>query len=284
MKSKRGLGKGLQALIPEDQNTSSHGVSRLPIDDVFPNKNQPRTTFDKEKLEELASSIKEHGVIQPIVVSKEGDGYMIIAGERRWRASKMAGLKEVPAVVMSVTEMQIMEFALIENLQREDLNEIEAATAYRELMDRFQLTQQDIAQRLGKSRTSIANTLRLLNLPGAIQKLIESGDITPGHGRCLLSLEGEARDSLLQHIIRDQLSVREAEKMVRVLKKKSKKSKPQKEVTSLDVLILQDLEARLQHALGTKVAIHEKNSKGKIEIEFYSNDDLERIMELLSKE
>lgn len=195
----------------------------------------------------------------------------------------MAGLKEIPAIIMSVTEKQLMEIALIENLQREDLNEIEAATAYRELMDRFQLTQKDIAERLGKSRTSITNTLRLLNLPEEIQQYIERNEITPGHGRCLLSVEGELREKLLEHILQDQLSVREAEKMVHSLKKIKKKKKT-KEVSSLDMLIIQDLEGRLQQALGTKVSIHEKNKKGKIEIEFYGNEDLDRIVEMLSNQ
>jgi ParB family chromosome partitioning protein len=283
MKSKRGLGKGLQALIPEEHEINQDGVAKLPIDLVFPNKNQPRTKFDKEKLEELAASIKEHGVIQPIVVTQENQGYMIIAGERRWRAAKMAGLKEIPGVIMDVSQRQVMELALIENLQREDLSEIEAATAYRDLMDHFQLTQQDIALRIGKSRTAIANTLRLLNLPEEMQKRIVNNEITAGHGRCLLSVEGETQQRLLERIIKEDLSVREAEKLAQAWKnlKPSKPEKPSR--NSLDQLLLKDLEDRLQHALGTKVVIHEKNSKGKIEIEFYGNDDLERILELLAK-
>ncbi|QSX07571.1 ParB/RepB/Spo0J family partition protein [Alkalibacter rhizosphaerae] len=283
MKTKKGLGRGLQALIPEEQPKDNEGVLHVPIDRIYPNKNQPRVNFDKEKLEELASSIKEHGVIQPIVISKEEDGYKIIAGERRWRGAKMAGLKEIPAIIMSVTEMQIMELALIENLQREDLNEIEAASAYRDLMDQFKLTQQEIAQRLGKSRTAIANTLRLLNLPKDIQKLIENNTITPGHGRCILSLEGEKRQILLERILKDKLSVREAEKLVQTLKKDKPVKKEKDPNPALDRLFIQDLEEQLQHVFGTKVNIQEKNNRGKIEIEFYGNDDLERIMELLSK-
>lgn len=283
MKAKRGLGKGLHALIPEEAEKAKEGVAQVPIDEIYPNKNQPRVHFDQEKLEELARSIKEHGVIQPIVLVREEKGYKIIAGERRWRAAKMAGLSEMPAVLMTVTEMQVMELALIENLQREDLNEVEAAVAYRELMDRFQLTQQDIAQRIGKSRTAIANTLRLLNLPENMQKLIRSNGISAGHGRCLLSLEGTKQEVLLQKILKDQLSVREAEKLAQSMKKEPAPKKKKESTTALNELFIIDLEERLQQSLGTRVTVVEKNNRGKIEIEFYGNEDLDRIVEMLTK-
>lgn len=283
MKAKRGLGKGLQALIPEEAAVEKEGVAQIPIDEIYPNKNQPRVHFDQEKLEELARSIKEHGVIQPIVLVKEERGYKIVAGERRWRAAKMAGLSELPAVLMTVTEMQVMELALIENLQREDLNEVEAAVAYRELMDRFQLTQQDIAQRIGKSRTSIANTLRLLNLPEKMQELIRNNGISAGHGRCLLSLEGEKQDALLQKILKEQLSVREAEKLAQSMKKDPAPKVKKEHTQTLNELFLHDLEEELQQTFGTRVTILEKNKRGKIEIEFYGNEDLDRIVEMLTK-
>lgn len=283
MKAKRGLGKGLQALIPEEATVEKEGVAHIPIDEIYPNKNQPRVHFDLEKLEELARSIKEHGVIQPIVLVKEEKGYKIIAGERRWRAAKMAGLSELPAVLMTVTEMQVMELALIENLQREDLNEVEAAVAYRELMDRFQLTQQDIALRIGKSRTAIANTLRLLNLPENMQELIRNNGISAGHGRCLLSLEGEKRGVLLQKILKEQLSVREAEKLAQSMKKDPVPKVKKEHKQTLNALFLHELEEQLQQTFGTRVTILEKNKRGKIEIEFYGNEDLDRIVEMLTK-
>ncbi|MBF7096074.1 ParB/RepB/Spo0J family partition protein [Alkalibacter mobilis] len=283
MKSKRGLGKGLQALIPEEKESENKDINKLDINKVFPNKNQPRTKFDKEKLEELSVSVKEHGIIQPIVVTAHEKGYQIVAGERRWRAAKMAGLKEVPVIIMELDDKEIMELALIENLQREDLNEIEAAIAYRDLIDKYDLTQQEISERIGKSRASIANTLRLLNLSVKIRKMIVDETISPGHGRCLLSVEGEDREVLLDAIIKSSLSVREAEKMAQKLKLKKPEDKHKKNEDPRRIILLRDLQEKIQSNLGTKVRINEKDDKGKIEIEFYNSDDLERLTEILLK-
>ncbi len=282
MKSKKGLGKGLQALIPEESEQARQGLESIDIDRICPNKNQPRTKFDQEKLEELSNSIREHGVIQPIIVTAYNDGYKIVAGERRWRAAKMAGIKEVPVVIRELTDKGVMELALIENLQREDLNEIEAALAYKDLMNKFDLTQQDISLRIGKSRTSIANTLRLLNLPKEIRGLIVDEIITPGHGRCILSVDGIDRERLLEKILKEKLSVREAEKCVQKLKNEQNKENTEKTLDTKTQMFLKDLQEKLQNNLGTKVKISGKNNKGKIEIEYYSNDDLERLTERLS--
>lgn len=281
MKNKKGLGKGLQALIPEEKVEAGKGVSKVDIDRVCPNKNQPRTKFDQDKLEELANSIREHGVIQPMIVTVFNDGYKIVAGERRWRAAKIAGIKEVPVVIRELTEKDIMELALIENLQREDLNEIEEALAYKDLMNKFQLTQQDISTRIGKSRTAIANTLRLLKLPSNIRSLIVDGIITPGHGRCILSTEGFEREKLLEKILKDKLSVRDSERLAQKLKSNKEKIETQKKELN-SKMFLRDIEDRMQKNLGTKVVIKGKSEKGKIEIEYYSNDDLERLTEMLS--
>ncbi|NTW71841.1 MAG: ParB/RepB/Spo0J family partition protein [Eubacteriaceae bacterium] len=283
MKSKKGLGKGLQALIPESDTTQNDNryIIELDIDLVFPNKNQPRHKFDVEKLKELASSIAEHGIIQPILVTGAGDGYKIVAGERRWRAAKMAGIKKVPVIVKEITEKEVMEFALIENLQREDLNEIEEAIAYRELMNQFSLTQQDISERIGKSRAAIANTLRLLNLPENIQELISEEIITPGHGRAILSVEPDLRVKFCEKIVKEKLSVRSAEKIAVGYKKPQEKEEALNPVKRLNDEMLKDVEERLQKSLGTKVRISDKLNKGKIEIDYYSNDDLDRLLDLL---
>lgn len=281
--AKRGLGKGLQALIPEMVEEKGESLD-IKIKDIHPNPYQPRKEFDQTKLSELAISIEEYGVVQPIVVTPRKKGYQIVAGERRWRAATMLGLENIPAIIKEYTEQELMEIALIENLQREDLNPIEEANAYKELMDKFDLTQEQMAKRLGKSRTAIANTLRLLTLSKDIQELIQNNQISAGHGRTLLA-EGDIkkRKVLAEKIIQDKLSVRELEKLIKDSKniKKDSKTKKGNKIFDTRLNIYLDLEENLQRALGTRVKILDKNKKGKIEIEYYSEEDLDRIYEII---
>lgn len=282
--AKRGLGKGLQALIPEIEEEKENSLD-IKIKDIHPNQYQPRKNFDQDKLSELAISIEEHGLIQPIVVSPTKKGYQIVAGERRWRAANMIGLESVPAIVKEYTEQELMEIALIENLQREDLNIMEEAAAYKQLMEQFNLTQEQIAQRLGKSRTLIANTLRLLSLDKDLQDMIRNNKITAGHGRALLS-EGniKKRKFLAKRTIEDKLSVRDLEKIVKNSKSEKKSVKKANAKSRVKTNIYLELEDNLQRVLGTKVSINNKDKKGKIEIEYYSEEDLDRIYEAITKQ
>lgn len=278
MNNKRGLGKGLGALIRENEQEISSGVTELKITELESNKKQPRRYFDDQALQELADSIKEHGIVQPIIVRKLEDSYQIVAGERRWRAARLAGLKAVPVIIKDYTNTQVMEIALIENLQRQDLNSIEEAVAYKSLIEEHDMTQEQIAERIGKSRSAIANTMRLLNLSETIRKMIVEGKITAGHARALLAIEDKRRQlEIAQKIVDQQLNVRDVEKLAA----QKDQQEPKKEVKK-DVEIV-ELEERLKKALATKVSIIHKKSKGKIEIEYYSNDDLDRILELLEK-
>lgn len=281
--AKRGLGKGMDAFLDDSvllAVESTEGVRNIRITDIEPNKNQPRKYFDKDALQLLADSIKEHGIIQPIVVAKTAKGYEIVTGERRWRASRLAGLIEIPAIVREYSPQNLMEVALIENIQREDLNPIEEAAAYRSLMDEFNLTQEDISARLGKSRSTIANSLRLLTLEPELQKYLISGQITEGHARCVLSLSGTViREFLINRIIEDGLSVRQAEKLAKDLANAGK-TKPQKRPTNTSIEI-ERLRKSIEEKLGTKVRINHGAKKGKIEIEYYGNRDLDRLLELL---
>jgi ParB family chromosome partitioning protein len=275
--AKRGLGKGLSALISSEMSEENQ-IKMISINSIEPNKEQPRKYFDEDKLEELASSIKEHGIIQPLIVKQEEDYYVIVAGERRWRAARLAGLKEIPVIIQDYTTKELMEISLIENIQREDLNAIEEAKAYETLMNQFSLTQEELAGRIGKSRPAIANTLRLLQLDEKIQELIIQGEITEGHGRAILRLpDKEAQLALAKKIIKDHLSVRETEKKVDEMLKKPKKKtiKDEKEV------IYKEIEDKIKNILGTKVQITRGKKKGKIEIEYYNENDLERILYLL---
>lgn len=288
---RRVLGRGLEALIPEvktrDTSMSADAaegsadgkrkiVAELNIDEIRPNRYQPRRDFGN--LEELVSSIREKGVVQPILVRGAEDGYELIAGERRWRAAKEAGLMTIPAVVRDISEGGMLEVSLIENIQREDLNPIEEAGALRLLMDEFNLTQEVLAQRLGRQRSTLANTLRLLNLPRGVQEDVSRGRISAGHARALLALRSEREQKkLCARIIRQGLSVRETERLVEeksVLRRKSPKA------TSRDPQIVA-LEAELRRRFGTKVDIKERNGAGRIIIEYYSHEDLGRIMEIL---
>lgn len=291
---KGGLGKGLDALFPSnvDISTLSGDVSRgtsekiveMKINDIEPNVNQPRKVFDDEKIEDLAASIAEHGVLQPIIVTKKDDYYQIIAGERRWRASKKAGLKTIPAIVRDYDEKKIREVSLIENIQRQDLNAVETAKAIRELMEEHNLTQEELSKTLGKSRSSIANTLRILNLDERVQEMVQEGKITEGHARTLASIESPQKQyKLAMEIINLDLSVRDAEELTKEEKKSSKKKTKKKEYSKLEI-IYKDIENRLKKALETKVSFRPMTkSRGKIIIEYYTSEELERILEILEK-
>lgn len=281
---KKGLGKGLDALFMDnsyDLEEQGGGESLVRLSQIEPDKNQPRKFFDEKALEELAASIKEHGLIQPIIVAPlEEDRYRIIAGERRWRACRLAGLEEVPVLVREYTPQEISEVSLIENLQREDLNPIEEALGYRNLMDVYGMTQEKIAQTVSKSRSAIANTLRLLSLPEQILDFIKTGDLSAGHARTLIGLEdADLQLALANKMITDELSVRQAEDLV----KKSKKEP--KVAPAPDPAIAQaikELENRASGGVGNKVSIrHKANNKGKVEIQYHSVDELEKIIEIL---
>ena len=282
--AKAKLGRGLGSLFDEPviaENTDT--VETLRITLVEPNKNQPRHQFDNDKIEELAESIKEHGVIQPIIVARNDDRYKIVAGERRWRAAKKAGLKEIPAVIRNYSEFEIAQIALIENLQRENLNPIEEALGYQTLMNKFSMTQEDVSDKIGKSRSAIANAVRLLSLDEPIRQKLISGEISSGHARALLSVESpKARLALLESIIEKGLNVRQTE----ALAKQLQKAKPKKKTPVIDEQVqaqLAILEDRLSTKLGTKVTLHHDNKKGKIEIEYYGNRDLDRIISIIEE-
>ncbi|MBR4893260.1 MAG: ParB/RepB/Spo0J family partition protein [Clostridia bacterium] len=281
MALKRGLGKGLSTMINTiEPETDKNVVSQLNIIDVEPNKEQPRKNFDKEALDSLTSSIKEIGVILPIIVVKKDSGrYQIIAGERRWRAAKLAGLKTIPAIIKNYEEKEAAEVALIENLQREDLNPIEEAKGYKSLIDGFSMTQEEISKRVGKSRSAITNSLRILNLPEKIIKYLITGEISQGHGRALLSVNDDnLKIELADKIIKEGLNVRQVESLVKNISN-TKKEKVKK-MTQLDIEI-KSIEERISKSLSTKVTIKHGAKKGKIEIEYYGNDDLERLLKFL---
>lgn len=281
-KSKKGLGKGLNALIPESNNLEySNSNQEIDINEIVPNKDQPRKKFNEEKLGELAQSVSLHGIIQPIVVSKCMSGYQIIAGERRWRAAMIAGLKKVPVVIKAISDKEVMEISLIENLQREDLNIIEEAVAYKELINKFNITQNEISQRIGKSRVAITNTLRLLQLPEEVQKQIKENLISAGHARAILSVPEAMREKFANIIIKEKLSVRESEKQSNKLKKSKNKDTSKK--VDMEQKFIIDIQEELQNIFGTKVIVKHGKRKGKIEIEYYSNDELERIIKYIKK-
>ena len=279
MNKKFALGKGLGALIPDDINEGNEGKLMISLNKIKSNIDQPRKSFDNEKIAELAESIKNHGIIQPLILKENGGGYIIVAGERRWRAAKMVGLKEVPAIVMDLTEKQVLEISLIENIQRQDLNPIEEALAYKKLLSDFNLTQEELSKRIGKSRTAITNTIRLINLDSRVQQYVIDGIISEGHGRALLSLEdGELQYIYSQKVIDEQLSVRELEKLIRNASLKSEKSEKNEELNPY----YKDVRDRLQNYFGTKVNLSSKKNRGKIEIEYYSEEDLERILDIIN--
>jgi ParB family transcriptional regulator, chromosome partitioning protein len=276
------LGKGLGALLPEFGQAESKAFLYCGIEEIIPNRSQPRKHFDESKLQELAESIKEKGILEPLIVRKTDQGYELIVGERRWRAAQKAGLKEVPVVVKEAEGREALEISLIENLQREDLNPIEAAEAFKHLIEEFKISQEDLSKRIGKDRTTIANTLRLLKLPIEIRNQLLQNRITSGHARAILSLESkEKQKELCALIIKKGLSVREAEALAKRWSEKPKKSitavKKKGDLESQ----LNSLQDSLRKYLGTKVQINRKGNRGKIEIEYYSNQDLERIVEAI---
>lgn len=285
---KRGLGKGLQALIPQlstidtvEEVGKEDRIKEISINKIYPNKHQPRKVFNKEALQELAESIKRHGLIQPIVVTEKEDGFMIISGERRWRAARIIDLKEIPCIIRHHDERQLMEIALIENIQREDLNVVEEAKAYKYFIDTYHVTQEQLAEAIGKSRPYIANTLRLLQLNEEIIEMIKEERITAGHGRALLSIgDPEKQQQIALKIEKEKLSVRQVEELVRNLTG-SLKNKKKKEGTKDIVLI--EIEENLKRFFGTKVNIVRGRKKGKIEIEYYNDGDLDRILNLLDE-
>ncbi len=277
----RGLGKGLDAFFTAPIAPAEHELKvELAVTKLTPNPHQPRKLFDEEKLSELMESVKQHGVIQPLIVRKVGDLYEIVAGERRWRAASALGLAKVPVVVRDYTDEQIMEIAIIENIQRHDLNPIEEAQAFRGLMESLDLTQEEVAQKIGRSRSTIANVLRLLNLPEAIQDFVSRGTLSMGQVRPLLALSGaEQQLTVAEKIKANDMSAREVEAYIRNIGKK----KPKASVVQNDTqdVYLADIEDRLALSLGTPVKIKRIGSKGKILIDFYSDDDLERLLECI---
>jgi len=275
---KKGLGKGLGALIASAE-TDDTGVKELKITDIEPNNSQPRKYFNDEKLSQLAESIKQHGVVQPLIVQHDGDTYKIVAGERRWRASRLAGLQTVPAIVRDLSNKQVMEIALIENLQREDLNPIEEAEAYDKLITDFEMTQEEISATVGKSRPAIANSLRLLSLQDKIKTKLIDGEITSGHARALLSLnDNTLQVKAVEEIIKKELNVRDTELLVKRLTKQ--KSVKKKETTDVEY---RAIEEKFREVFGTKVKIMNNKKNGKIMIEYYSLDELDRIISLVEK-
>ena len=298
MALKRGLGKGLDSLIPTNVMMESEvkhatvstassaeegkdGTLMVKLSKVEPNREQPRKNFDEDSLQELAESLKQFGMLQPILVQNRGDYYEIIAGERRWRAAKIAGLKEVPVIVRELTDQEIVEISLIENIQREDLNPIEEAQAYKRLLTEFHLKQDEVAERVSKSRTAVINSMRLLKLCDEVQKMVVDDMISTGHARALISIEDPEEQYLIaQKIFDEKLSVREVEKLVKDL---HKPPKPPKEENKTLQAIYQEISERLKQSLSTKVSVSAKqNGAGKIEIEFYNHEDLERLLERIT--
>lgn len=289
---KSGLGKGLDALIPEKNTTPKKAASGEPskegvmlsIDKVEPNRDQPRKNFDEDALSELADSIRQYGIIEPIVVVDKKDYYQIVSGERRWRAARIADLKEVPVVIKDLTEQQIVEISLIENIQREDLNPIEEALAYKRLLDEFHMKQDEVAERVSKSRTVVANSVRLLKLDERVQNMIVDGKITTGHARTILGIEDkEGQFALAEKVFDERLSVRETEKLVKQAQREKIAPKPKTAaIDSQTEAIYHDLEEEMKKKFGTKVAIVAKDTqRGKVEIEYFSSDELDRIIELV---
>ncbi len=299
MAMKKGLGKGLDSLIPDKVSTkpapkeaaaekpvSEHAADAviMDIDKVEPNREQPRKKFDEDKLLELAESIRQFGVLQPLLVQERDDYYEIIAGERRWRAAKKAGVKEVPVVIKNLTEQEIMEISLIENIQREDLNPIEEALAYKRLLTEFNLKQDEVADRVSKSRTAVTNSMRLLKLGDQVQQMVIDEKLTTGHARALIVIEDpEKQLEIAEKIFDEKLSVRDTEKLVKNLQSEKKEKPEEKEKLDPKLeAIYHDLEEQMKGILGTKVCINHKDSKkGKLEIEYYSQDELDRIIDLL---
>jgi len=284
--NKKGLGKGLGALISaaneevNEEINEKKGIVELKINDIEPNINQPRKKFDDEKLLKLSESIKKHGVVQPIIVKKEENTYRIVAGERRWRAARMAGLKTIPVIIKELSERQVMEIALIENLQREDLNPIEEAEAFERLLNEYNLTQEELSEAIGRSRSAIANTIRLLGLSEKVKNCLINQDITSGHARAILSVDNkELQEKICDEIIEKNLTVRQTETLVkRFISEEKKENKKNKENKNNDEYL--KIEENLQGIFGTKVRLVSNNKKGRIMIEYYSEEELDRLLTL----
>ncbi|WP_332650767.1 ParB/RepB/Spo0J family partition protein [Lysinibacillus sp. 54212] len=278
----KGLGKGIGAFFPEETLHKDNEIESVSVSQLVVNPFQPRKIFNDDVLEELAQSIKEHGIIQPIVVRKKGKKYEIVVGERRFRAAKLAGLNEIPAIVKEMTEQQMMEVAILENLQREDLTPIEEAEAYSSLIEKLDFTQEDLAKRLGKSRPHIANHIRLLQLPEEVRSLVNNGQLSMGHGRALLGLKNKRRiPDVAQKVLHQSLNVRQLETLVQNINEYV--SRETEKAVNKDVFVVAT-ETQLRDYFGTNVQIKKQKDKGKIEIEFYSEEDLERILEILNVE
>lgn len=275
----KGLGKGINALFPGETINEADKVNQISVGDIRTNPYQPRKIFDQAALEELAESIKEHGILQPIVVRKAGDKFELVVGERRFRAAKLIKLKEVPAIIKELTDQQMMELAILENLQREDLTPIEEAEAYQKLMEALNLTQEQLAFRLGKSRPHIANHVRLLALPQNVRKLISDKQLSMGHGRTLLGLRSKKLiPETAEKVVKENLNVRQLENLVQRLNE----DVPRETIEKKKDIFIEEKQSELRDRFGTNVQIKKNKNKGKIEIEFFSEDDLERILELLS--
>jgi len=285
MAKKFTLGKGLSALIPEEPEDfrDKNNDMLISINKIKSDEEQPRKLFDSEKIAELAESIKTHGIIQPLILRKYmEDQYIIVAGERRWRAAKMAGLKEIPAVIMELSDRDILEISLIENIQRQDLNPIEEALAYRKLLNDFKITQEELSKRIGKSRAAIANTMRLIGLDERVQQYIIESILTEGHGRVLLTISDKQKQyELAQQVIDEKLSVRELERLIKKVNDEEEKDNSNENINELNPYY-KEIKNQLQNYFGTKVSISNKKNKGKIEIEYYSEEDLQRILDIMN--
>lgn len=286
---KRRLGRGLDALIPkEPEQKPTSGVEEIPVSEIIPNPRQPRQVIYAEQLSELAASIKEHGILQPLVVtraSSEGGGkYYLVAGERRWRAAQMAGLKKVPVVIRDISPREMLEWALVENIQREDLNPLEEARAYWTLVEEFGMTQEQVAKRVGKSRSAVANVIRLLNLPDFVQKALAGGKISEGHARALLPLQEKQQKELLDLIIDKGLSVRQTESLVRRIQEAARKQQSEEQEEPNFDAELARLAEKMQASLGTKVELLKGKKGGKVVIYYYSDEELEHIYSRLTGE
>lgn len=287
----RGLGKGLDALFSTSEidtkkinsekadEIRAQGIEFININDIKPNENQPRKVFDDVKLQELANSIKEHGLIQPVILRQAKKGYEIVAGERRWRACRKAGLKEIPCMIKELTDEQNMLVAIIENMQREDLNPIEEAEGLNQMISSFGMTQEEVSKSVGKSRPYITNSLRLLKLPQEVRDMVSEGKLTTGHARAIAGIgDRERQIQLAEYVIKEEMSVREVERLIKEQHSSKKKNPRRKAEKSADV---KRVEEDLKHIMGTKVSLNQSGRKGKIEIEYYSRDELERLIELL---
>jgi ParB family chromosome partitioning protein len=285
MAKKLTLGKGLSALIPEEsgENIDESNRMLISINKIKSDEEQPRKLFDSEKIAELAESIKTHGIIQPLILRKYmQDQYIIVAGERRWRAAKMIGLKEIPAIIMELSDRDILEISLIENIQRQDLNPIEEALAYRKLLNDFNITQEELSKRIGKSRVAIANTMRLTNLDDRVQQYIIESIISEGHGRVLLTINDKQKQyELAQQVIDEKLSVRELERLIKRFNEEEEKEKIIWRSDDLNPYY-KEVKNQLQNYFGTKVNVSNKKNKGRIEIEYYSEEDLQRILDIIN--